>query len=169
VLPAFGVTDAPDAPAASAAAEAADAALAKRLARLRIRLPATPAPAQSHESWPDTAAPVDLTPERGACEALPHLRRVRVAGRTVTLTEDKVSVELRLDDGDWHVTDGPVPVAAAGGWTGPGILEIDLLFLETPHRLSLTCSVSDGTFRARWHTRPLAGSISLAGLRAPSA
>ena len=111
--------------------------------------------------------PVDLAPAGGVCAALPSLRRVRVADQSVTLCEDASSLELRLIDGDWHVTDGPVPVAASGGWTDPGTLAVDVIFLETPHRLSLTCSLGDGTFRARWHTPPLGGVHSLSRLRSP--
>jgi hypothetical protein len=43
----------------------------------------------------------------------------------------------------------------AGGWTGPTSLELDVLFLETPHRLRVTCSLPERTFVARWATTPL--------------
>jgi len=163
VLPAFR---APDAPSTDGAATGADAALAKRLARLRLRLPAHAATERPRGPWPDAA--IALTPAGGVCEALPSLRSVRVADRNMTLSEDTQSVELRLVDGDWHVTDGPVPAAASGGWTAPDTLAVDVVFLETPHRLSLTCSLRDRTFRARWHTRPLTATDSLSRLRSPA-
>jgi hypothetical protein len=99
-----------------------------------------------------------------------------VENRKITLFEDTLSVELRLTDGadgadgaegEWHVTDGPVPVAASGGWTGPDTLSVDIVFLQTPHRLSLSCSLGDGTFGARWHTRSLDRLSSLSRLRSP--
>jgi CubicO group peptidase (beta-lactamase class C family) len=160
VLPAFG---APDAPGTGDAAAGADAALAKRLAQLR--LPAHVAAVHPRGPWPDAA--IMLTPAGGVCEALPSLRGVRVTDQAVTLSEDTLSVELRPADGDWHVTDGPVPAAASGGWTASDTLAIDVIFLETPHRLSLTCSLGDRTFRARWHTHPLRADGSLSRLRSP--
>lgn len=147
VLPAFG---------ANGSAEA-DAALAKRLAELRL-----PARDGSAGSWPD--APADLTPEGGSCEALPVLRGVRVADRHVTLDDGQMLVELPVAADSWHVTEDPVPAAASGGWTAAGTLEIDVIFLEASHRLTLTCSLGERTFRARWGTRPLSSFESLSGL-----
>jgi hypothetical protein len=43
-------------------------------------------------------------------------------------------------------------------WTDPGTLELDMIFLETPHRLTLIRPLGDRTFRARWNVRPLARS-----------
>ncbi|MHB1599408.1 MAG: serine hydrolase domain-containing protein [Acidimicrobiales bacterium] len=47
------------------------------------------------------------------------------------------------------------PVASSGGWTDRGELRADLVFLDTPHRLVLTCSLADGSVHARWVTTPL--------------
>ena len=39
-------------------------------------------------------------------------------------------------------------------------LVVDVLFVETPHRLTVACSLRDGTFEAMWRTTPLwAGSL----------
>ena len=76
-------------------------------------------------------------------------------------------MELPLTEGDWNVTEGPLPAAASSGWTGPDTLAVDVVFLETPHRLSLECSLGDGTFGARWNTRPLSALESLGRLRSP--
>ena len=46
----------------------------------------------------------------------------------------------------------------SGGWTGQDTLSFDVVFLETPHRLSVTCSLADLTFQARWRTVPLHGA-----------
>jgi CubicO group peptidase (beta-lactamase class C family) len=165
LLPAFRAPDASGTGSAAmdTVAAVADTALAKRLAQLR--LPAHAATAGPRGPWPDAA--IVLTPADGVCEAFPSLRRVRVEDQNVTLSDDTLSVELRLVAGDWHVTDGPVPAAASGGWTAPDTLAIDVVFLETPHRLSLTCSLGDRTFRARWHTQPLSTLDSLSRLRSP--
>jgi CubicO group peptidase (beta-lactamase class C family) len=163
VLPAFGI---PDTSATRIGAADADAALAKRLARLRLATHATPECPRG--SWPGAAsAPIVLTPADGSCEALPSLRRVRVADRNVTLCEDTLSVELHLDEDDWHVTDSPVPAAARGGWADPDTLVVDVVFLEFSHRLSLRCSLGDRTFSARWNIAPLGETDSLSGLQSP--
>jgi CubicO group peptidase (beta-lactamase class C family) len=135
----------------------ADAALAKRLGGLRL-----PAAEGSAGSWPE--APVDLTPEGGSCEALPVLRRVRVTDGRVTLDDGQLLMELPATPGSWHVTEDPVPAAASGGWTDPGTLEFDVIFLEAAHRLTLTCSLGERTFAARWGTRPLGSFESLSWL-----
>jgi CubicO group peptidase (beta-lactamase class C family) len=149
VLPALG---------ASGAAKA-DAALAKRLAGLRL-----PARDGSAGSWP--VAPVGLVPEGGRCEPMPALRGVRVADRHVTLDDGQMLMELPVASGNWRVTEDPVPAAASGGWRDSETLEVDVIFLETPHRLTLTCSLGTRTFRARWGTRPL-GSIESLSLLGP--
>jgi len=148
---------------AATGSDAADAALAKRLDRLRMR----PVNAALSE-WPkENPNPVVLTPGGGTAEEIPSLRAVRVADRKVTLVEDALVIDLSLAEDGWNVTDAPLPVAASGGWTGPETLSIDVAFLETPHRLTLTCSLADGTFSARWVTRPLREVESLGTMRAP--
>jgi CubicO group peptidase (beta-lactamase class C family) len=106
-------------------------------------------------------------------------------GWTLTLTETaattgtETGIQLRLSGDDirnrtgWTVDAGPgspVPTAVSGGWTTAGkaglvaepvaepeaeVLTADVLFLETPHRLTVTCTLADRTFTARWHTTPL--------------
>lgn len=58
------------------------------------------------------------------------------------------------------------PVASSGGWTDRGELRADLVFLDTPHRLALTCSLADSSVHARWVTTPLHRG-SLRELHAP--
>jgi CubicO group peptidase (beta-lactamase class C family) len=168
LLPAFGLATG----TAGKDSDAADAALAKRLDGLRLR-PVNVA----KQDWPetsvagDTSGTVVLTPADGAAEVIPLVREVRIAGRTITLAEDELSIDLDLapdlaEDG-WYVTETPLPVAASGGWTGPDTLGVDVVFLETPHRLSLTCALADGTFSAEWVTRPLREAGSLGTMRAP--
>jgi CubicO group peptidase (beta-lactamase class C family) len=147
----------------------ADEALASRPRGLRLRPRHGSAPA----AWPAAgAAPVALAPAAlgpagGAAQALPSVRRVLVADRAITVEEEGLAVTLPLAEGDWRVSEAPVPAAASCGWTGPGELAVDIAFLQTPHRLSLECSLREGTFGARWHTRPLNALDSLGWLRAP--
>jgi len=157
LLPAFGASGTSD------RAVGADEALAKRLSKLRLPAHASAVGAGG------SSGTVVMTPEEEVREAQSSLRQVRVANGSVSLNEDTLSVEFPLTDGEWHVTDSPVPVATSGGWTGPETLDIDVIFLETPHRLTLTCSLAKRTFRARWNTQPLRPVASMSLLRAPGA
>ncbi|CAM5664867.1 Putative beta-lactamase, melanin type secondary metabolite synthesis protein OS=Streptomyces glaucescens OX=1907 GN=SGLAU_02685 PE=4 SV=1 [Streptomyces glaucescens] len=92
----------------------------------------------------------------------PGLSAVTVRGEpggwTVTLTDDGHDLPLRLSGEGWTVAEDPAPVAVSGGWTDATTLSLDLLFLETPHHLLLTCSLPDRVFTAGWSTQPLHGS-----------
>ncbi|MFJ9426249.1 serine hydrolase domain-containing protein [Streptomyces sp. NPDC101249] len=160
LVPAFG-------PAPLTGRDADDSALARRLARLELP-PADgkPAPPEREQDW-DGA---EFTPRDGTCPAQPGLTSVTVTrdadGWTLVLTEGGHRTEAPLPRAGWGVTDGPPPIAVSGGWSDPGTLAADLAFLETPHRLTLTCSLPERTFTARWITTPLDGA-PLRALRAP--
>jgi len=84
------------------------------------------------------------------------------------LVEGDAPVVAQLGIGEWTVTD---VVAASGGWTtsgdpGQGVIAVDVIFIETPHRLQLRCHPSTGTFDCRWMTTPL-HSPRLSELRTP--
>ena len=52
-------------------------------------------------------------------------------------------------------------LAASAGRAPGGELLVDVLFLETPHRLHLVLDAAAGTFTARWRSRicsPRSGS-----------
>ncbi|NJP53252.1 beta-lactamase family protein [Streptomyces sp. SBST2-5] len=146
--------------------DAEDAALGERLARLALP-PATGSPEPPR---PDPA-PVTFTPAGGVCTDQPGLTAVDVEARpggesAVSLTENGHRLGLRLRGEGWTVAEQPLPTAVSGGWTDDGRLVLDVLFLETPHRLTLVCSRADRTFTARWHTQPL-HTPPLRALRAP--
>jgi CubicO group peptidase (beta-lactamase class C family) len=152
LLPAFGA-------APLAGREPAEAALRERLARLALPpAPGRPAPPERPEDWAAAA----FVPAGGVCAAQPGLSAVAVHGEadgwTVKLTDDGHDLVLRLGDGPgWTVAEEPVPTAVSGGWTDPATLALDVLFLETPHHLLITCTLPDRTFTARWSTQPLHG------------
>ncbi|WP_369053792.1 serine hydrolase domain-containing protein [Kineococcus terrestris] len=56
-------------------------------------------------------------------------------------------------------------VAATAAWRGE-VLAVDVVLVETPHRLHVLADPTAGTFTARWETRPLHGS-PLGELRCP--
>lgn len=160
LLPAFG-------PGPRTGAERSDAALAQRLARLALP-PAAGASAPPER--PDAWSGAGFTPAGGVCAAQPGLASVAVTagadGWTLTLTEDGRRLDLGLGTGGWNTAEQPLPTAVSGGWADARTLEAHVVFLETPHRLVLTCSLDDRTFTARWLTQPLHGG-RLRSLRAP--
>ncbi|MFJ7339378.1 serine hydrolase domain-containing protein [Streptomyces sp. NPDC101110] len=162
LLPAFG-------PGPLAGREAADAELGERLSRLALPpAPGAPAPPGRERDW-----------ATGAFTPFVQAGPVRSAGLdpgadgwTLTLTGEgdrpdrPDRIDLRIGRAGWTVAEGPVPAAVSGGWTEDGTLTVDVAFLETPHRLALTCSLADRTLTSHWRTVPLHGG-RLTALRAP--
>lgn len=152
LLPAFG-------PGPLPGREAADAELRRRLDRLALPpAPGAPVPPDGAGDRAEDWAAARFTasgagPVRGA-----GLDR-DADGWTLTLTgdgdPDRDRVRLRIGAEGWTVAEEPLPTAVSGGWTGPGTLAVDVVFLETPHRLAVTCSLADKTVAARWRTEPL--------------
>ena len=65
------------------------------------------------------------------------------------MVEGDAPVVAELGIGEWTFTD---VVAASGGWTtsgdpGQGVIALDVIFIETPHRLQLRCHPFDRDFR----------------------
>jgi CubicO group peptidase (beta-lactamase class C family) len=85
------------------------------------------------------------------------------AGVRVTIDEPVNSVTFEAGPGQWNVSEprdargGVVPVAASAGWRDGETLEIQVAFLETPHRLQLICSLPGRTAQASWQVTPLGG------------
>jgi CubicO group peptidase (beta-lactamase class C family) len=135
----------------------ADAALERRLARLA--LPPVPARAElpaGGGAWDGSEfAPVDGD---AAPRSLTGVRLAKAEGQwAVDLDEDGSPLVLRLARNGWNVSAEreTAPTAVSGGWTDADTLRFDVLFLETPHRLTVTCRLPDRTFSARWRTTPL--------------
>ncbi|MGI5451926.1 serine hydrolase domain-containing protein [Streptomyces sp. CA-249302] len=162
LLPAFG-------PEPLFGREADDTALRDRLALLALPpSEGKPAPPERASEW--TGA--EFTPAGGLCVDQPKLTSVVVRpgpdGWTGTLTEDGRPLELPVGEGGWTVAEEPLPVAVSGGWADADNLAVELVFLETPHRLTVSCSLPERTFTARWCTTPL-HSPPLRAMRAPRA
>jgi CubicO group peptidase (beta-lactamase class C family) len=148
--------------------------LAVRLDGLQLAaFQAKRAPDSSVAAWPETA----FRPRGGVCEPQPTLTAVQLhqAGELwqLTFVEGDVAFGATVGFGAWRTnlteTDygrTGVPLAISGGWTDEDTFSAEVIFLETPHRLGLTCSLADGKFRASWRTVPLrAGPLS--ALRMP--
>ena len=124
----------------------------------------------------DLALPVDGPGPVGAGQAADA--RLQVSGVedadvgwVLTLTDGEDQVEVPVGAGRWHesshtVADGRRLVVAASGAVvadAPGGLTVQLVFVETPHRLVLQVDRSGGSTRAHWRTAPL-HAPTLAGL-----
>ncbi|WSQ14423.1 beta-lactamase family protein [Streptomyces sp. NBC_01231] len=160
LLPAFG-------PEPLSGRQEEDAALAERLGRLALPpAPGKPTPPEREQAW----SGAEFAPDKVARANLPGEPRVLVSatgsGWRVTLVEDGHRLELPLGQGDWAVVEEPVPVAVSGGWADAETLVVEVAFLETPHHLVVSCSLTDRTFTARWRTQPLQPA-KLRSMRAP--
>jgi hypothetical protein len=84
--------------------------------------------------------------------------RERVEGQGAAT--DRV-VEGIVGAGDWVTTEAEesgtagVPVALRGGVLPGGAVRVDVIFIDTPHRLTLTFDRDSRTVEPRWRTRPL--------------
>jgi CubicO group peptidase (beta-lactamase class C family) len=155
-------------------AGAAHDQLRTRLARLGLPAgPGTPAPAD----WgPWTSGPFTVTASSAGTEVRPSLTAVEVApqagGGQISLIEPANALTFPVGAGDWIVSDhadrngDTIPVAASGGWLDGDTLRAEVIFLETPHRMDITCSLPGRTAQAVWRHPPLAPS-RLRHLRCP--
>jgi len=147
----------------------ADSRLRDRLADLAVPAPdVLPSPpAGGQQVW----AGATFSPEGGKCEAQPSLTAVTVsvdqAGWQLALHEGSRLLTARLGTEGWAVEEqSAVPVACIGGWESPSTLRAEVIFLETPHRLVISCDIASKSFQASWAAPPLSAP-SLADLRAP--
>lgn len=142
-----------------AGSEAADSALAAQLASLRL------SPLDGERHSPDASART-FTPSSG--NARPALTRVHLtptngnAEVTLTLTDGDDSLDVVAGFGEWLTHDA---VTASAGWEDQR-LAVDLIFVETPHRLHLTLDWPTSTFTAQWEAEPL-HDLPLAWMRKP--
>jgi hypothetical protein len=165
LLPGLGTTS-PDA--------AADDQLSARLARLE--LPASPGASAPPGGGPWTGA-FAVTADTGgsqdqpplfSLQAQPFLTSVEVAPRPdgwqVSLVERDNALTVPVGTGGWIVSDHAdrhgetIPVAASGGWLDGQTLRVEVIFLETPHRMDITCTLPGRTAEAVWRHPPLARS-----------
>lgn len=139
---------------------ARDAALEERLRGLELPLAEGN---QAPENWLDWTG-VIFRPAGGSCPAQPDLTAVEVAavpgGWLITVTDYGTRYRLLLEAPGWNLprTGADVPIAISGGWPDPYSLRLELAFVETPHRLAISCDLNPRTFRAEWHPAPPGGA-----------
>jgi CubicO group peptidase (beta-lactamase class C family) len=156
LLPAFG----PAANPGSGSVE--DAALAAHLASLALS--------------PLGNAAVDASPQPGRFSPGEHNDVRSLTGVELAASEDRQNWTLRLVEGEHTVDIAPGfgswttenAIAASAGWDKTGArLTVDLIFVETPHRLHLTLDPAGLTFTARWESEPL-HDLPLRSMRSPA-
>ena len=147
----------------SPGAAAAQDQLSARLARLE--LPAysgVPAPAD----WdPWTSGPFTVAASAAGTQGQPFLTSVEVApqadGWQISLIEPANALTFPVGAGAWAVSDHAdrngetIPVAASGGWLDGQRMRAEVIFLETPHRMDITCSLDGRSAQPGWRHPPL--------------
>jgi len=138
-----------------------------RLGELRLPPCDAAGPPPPDDRW----ARASFRPAGGTCTAQPSLTEVRLAPRDrgwkLSLVEGEDVLSAPIGVGDWatnleEVDSGTsgVPLAVSAGWEDARTLRAEVIFLETPHRVRLTCRLDDATFDASWATVPLrAGAL----------
>ncbi len=137
--------------------------LSARLAGLELpACPAAPAPAD----WgPWTSGPFTIAARTAGTQVQPALTSIEVApeagGWQISLIEPANALTLPVGAGVWTTSDHAdrngetIPVAASGGWLDGHTLRAEVIFLETPHRMDITCSLPGRTAEAVWRHPPL--------------
>src|SRR5437764_14654577 len=100
------------------------------------------------------SAPVERPTEPGA-RVGPVIAEVDLRhsdrGYCLALRDGGGRLDVRVGSGEWAVSEEHgVPVAASGAWDDTDAFVADLVFLETPHRVRISCSVPGRALTVRW-------------------
>jgi CubicO group peptidase (beta-lactamase class C family) len=170
LLPGLG-TAGPDADAGAAQEQ-----LGARLAGLALPPCAAGAPPSDWGPWAGEPFPVAAPGGTGAAaptqaqlaQGPPALTSVTAGpggdGWQLTLTEPANALTFPVGTGTWAVSEpvdgrgATIPVAASGGWLDDRTLRAEVIFLETPHRMDITCSLPARTANVAWRHGPLGNS-----------
>jgi len=156
VLPAIGAPGDP----------ADDLLLAERLAGLR-REPLRTTGQAPDAGWSDRrfAVKSHATPPPTGDPRVVEVRVVAGTGAGVEwhleLGDAHGALEIPFASGEWIASepDG-IPVTASGGWSASGDLDVQVLFLDTPHTLKVHCSPSTDVATVVWGSLPLHGAAA---------
>jgi hypothetical protein len=84
-------------------------------------------------------------------------------GLEVTVVQPSNSLTFPVGTADWLVSSprdvhgDVVPVAASGGWLDDDTFRVEVILLESPHRMDIACSLPSHTAQAAWRHPPLDG------------
>lgn len=141
----------------------ADGALRERL--LSLRLPTARARLGGHPPRPMnglfTAAPQDANSHR-------TITSIALDGNVMTVREDDRAVRVPLSL-DWTQDEGQ-SIAASATRLNDDRIAVDLVMLDTPHRLEVTLRPATRTFETHWPVLPIFGAgidKRIASMRAP--
>lgn len=131
----------------------------------RLALAPCQAPTGPAGLAPRTGQTFTVVAQGGDGEIQPTLTSVTVAPRAdgwqISLAEPANSISLPAGAGAWAVCEptddhgATIPVAASVGWLDDNTLRAEVIFLETPHRMELTCSLAERRAEATWRHPPL--------------
>ena len=149
--------------------------LARRLGGLELEAYQAEAEPSQWDPWlgePFHIAPADRDPQMQLTFTSVGLQRT-ASGLQVTLHEGvDNAISFGVGSRGWTVSSPsdaqgkPIPVASAGGWSSQKLLRVEVIFLETPHRLDIVCALDDRCARVDWRLPPLGGA-RLHELRSP--
>jgi CubicO group peptidase (beta-lactamase class C family) len=135
-----------------------------RLRSLRLEpCSAQPRPRRWQE-WRDLPFPVAPAPRGTPPAPLTSIELGTAAqGLEATIVEPSNALTFPLGTADWLVSTprdahgDVIPVAASGGWLDDDTLRVEVILLESPHRMDIACSLSSRTAQAAWRQQPLDG------------
>jgi CubicO group peptidase (beta-lactamase class C family) len=165
LLPALGQSD-PDA--------GSQEQLASRLSGLELAAYQADGVPADWDPWlrePFTVASAEGDPQTQPTLTAIGLQRLG-AGLQVTLNEADNALSFAVGTRGWTVSSPGdasgkrIPVAAAGGWSDQKTLRVEVIFLETPHRMDIVCSL-DGHSASAVGRLPALGGVHLQDLRNP--
>jgi CubicO group peptidase (beta-lactamase class C family) len=144
--------------------DAAQQELDLRLDGLRLpALVAKPSPPR-WQDWTERPFPVVPGAEGAPAAPLTSIKLRNAAhGLEVTVAEPANALTFPVGTGDWLVSaprdryGETIPVAASGGWLDDHIARVEVIFLESPHRMDIACSLPAWTAEAAWRQVPLDG------------
>ncbi|WP_152362084.1 serine hydrolase domain-containing protein [Microlunatus speluncae] len=157
LLPALGAADGPTDPVA-------DELLAKRLRSLTLAPVAGSAtPPGGLDRWTDQPFAVPA-----AADAVRLVDAVRLLGGEaeprLELTTPTGILTAPIGIDRWTVTERPAPMACSGGWLDDDTFRAEVIMLDTPHRLLLSCRLPERVAEVGWREPPLHG-LPLAEMR----
>ncbi|HEV2929908.1 MAG TPA: serine hydrolase domain-containing protein [Propionibacteriaceae bacterium] len=144
--------------------DAAQRELDQRLDGLSLpALMAEPSPPR-WQDWTERPFPVAPGAEGAPATPLTSIKlRNAARGLEVTVAEPANALSFPVGSGDWLVSaprdshGDAVPVAASGGWLDDRTVRVEVIFLESPHRMDIACSLPTRTAEAAWRGVPLDG------------
>jgi CubicO group peptidase (beta-lactamase class C family) len=116
------------------------------------------------EGW--TGGPFPVTPgaEGGPAAPLTSVELHKAGqGLELTIAEPANALTFPVGAADWLVSTpcdrhgDTIPVAASGGWLDDHTARVEIIFLESPHRMDITCTLPARTAEAAWRGVPLDG------------